>query len=113
MGKIDPLYYVHSSRIDLKDETRINVTSEEATEWEKQNQSFGPFFSSSTTPVYSIRPSAPPPNFISEIFYLTLAMSHYGYLRTIQTFNDLGKHTYELQRHLDRLNGDNSWMGVR
>jgi ubiquitin conjugation factor E4 B len=40
-------------------------------------------------------------------------MSHYGYLRTIQWYNDLGKHYHEFQRHLDRLNGDGSWMGVR
>jgi ubiquitin conjugation factor E4 B len=57
--------------------------------------------------------AAAPPNFISDIFYLTLAMSHYGYLRTIQSFSDFGKTTQELQRHLERLQGDGSWMGVR
>jgi ubiquitin conjugation factor E4 B len=95
MDRIDLNYYAHSSRIDLKEETRIKTTSEEANEWAKQNQVS----------------NAPPPNFISEIFYLTVAMCHYGYLRTIQSFNDLGKHTHDLQRHLDRLNGDGSWMG--
>jgi len=39
-------------------------------------------------------------------------MSHYGYLKTIQKYNDLAKNTDELQRHLDFLNGDGSWMGV-
>ena len=39
-------------------------------------------------------------------------MSHYGYLRTIQTYKDLQKHVDDLQRHLDTLNGDESWMGV-
>jgi ubiquitin conjugation factor E4 B len=39
-------------------------------------------------------------------------MSHYGYLRTIQTYKDLQKHVDDLQRHLDMLNGDGSWMGV-
>lgn len=39
-------------------------------------------------------------------------MSHYGYLRTIQTHNDLQKHIEDIQRHLDMLNGDGSWMGV-
>lgn len=38
MDRIDPLYYAHSSRIDLKDETRIKATSEEALEWERQNK---------------------------------------------------------------------------
>jgi hypothetical protein len=55
---------------------------------------------------------APPPNFISDIFYLNIAMSHYGYLRTIQTYSDLQKHIEDIQRHLDYLNGDGSWMGV-
>jgi len=56
--------------------------------------------------------TAPEPNFISNIFYLTVAMSHYGYLRTIQTFNDLSKHIEDIQRHHDMLNGDGSWMTV-
>lgn len=39
-------------------------------------------------------------------------MSHYGYLRAIQTYNGLAKHIDDIQRHLDMLNGDGSWMGV-
>lgn len=54
----------------------------------------------------------PVPNFVSNIFYLTVAMSHYGYLRTIQTYNDFGKHIEDMQRHVEMLNGDGSWMGV-
>ena len=38
MDRIDPLYYAHSSRIDLSDETRINATSEEAEGWRKQSE---------------------------------------------------------------------------
>ncbi|KAF9483478.1 hypothetical protein BDN70DRAFT_873762 [Pholiota conissans] len=97
MDRIDPLYYVHSSRINLSDETRIKATSEEALQWQEE---------------HALHAGAPPPNFISDIFYLTVAMSHYGYLRTIQTYNDLGKHSDELQRHLDMINGDGSWMGT-
>jgi ubiquitin conjugation factor E4 B len=40
-------------------------------------------------------------------------MSHFGYLKTIQGYNDLAKHIDDLQRHLDAINGDGSWMGVR
>ena len=39
-------------------------------------------------------------------------MSHYGYLRTISAFEDLGKHLDDMQRQLDMINGDGSWMGV-
>ncbi|KAG6812561.1 hypothetical protein H0H92_002213 [Tricholoma furcatifolium] len=98
MDRIDPLFYARSSRIDLKEETRIKATSDEASEWEtaqKQKDT-----------------NAPEPNFISNIFYLTVAMSHYGYLKTIQTFNNLGKHLDDLKRHLEHLNGDGSWMGT-
>lgn len=38
IDRIDPLYFAHSSRLDLKDETRINATSNEAEEWRKQHE---------------------------------------------------------------------------
>jgi ubiquitin conjugation factor E4 B len=39
-------------------------------------------------------------------------MSHYGILHTISTYSDLAKHLEDMQRHLDMLQGDGSWMGV-
>ncbi|KAG5651652.1 hypothetical protein H0H81_007932 [Sphagnurus paluster] len=96
MDRIDLFFFARSSRIDLKEETRIKATSEEAAEWENANQN----------------PMAPEPNFISNIFYLTVAMSHYGYLKTIQTYNNLAKHYDDMQRHLDMINGNGSWMGT-
>ncbi|KAK0464249.1 ubiquitin conjugation factor E4 [Desarmillaria tabescens] len=95
MDRIDSLYYAHSTRIDLQEETRIKATSNEANEWVEQNKV----------------PNAPPPNFISDIFYLAIAMSHYGYQRTIQSYTGLGKNIEDMQRHLDYLNGDGSRMG--
>ncbi|KAJ7134672.1 ubiquitin elongating factor core-domain-containing protein [Mycena epipterygia] len=95
MDRIDPLFYARSNRIDLKDETRIKATSEEASAWAEAQQD----------------PNAPAPNFVSNIFYLAVAMSHYGILRTISTYTDLAKHIEDMQRHLDMLNGDGSWMG--
>lgn len=38
MDRIDPLFYAHSSRIPLGDETRIKATSEEAQKWEEENK---------------------------------------------------------------------------
>ncbi|KAJ7644172.1 ubiquitin elongating factor core-domain-containing protein [Roridomyces roridus] len=96
IDRIDPLYYARSNRIDLKEETRIKATSEEAAEWEQAQQD----------------PNAPAPNFVSNIFYLAVALSHYGILHTITSFLDLAKHVDEIQRHLDLLNGDGSWMGT-
>jgi ubiquitin conjugation factor E4 B len=97
MDRIDPLFYTRSTRIDLKEETRIKATSEEAAKWTDEQQI----------------DTATPPNFISNIFFLTVAMSHYGYLRTISTYEDMGKHRDDLQRHMEQLQGDGSWMGVR
>lgn len=95
MDRIDPLYFAVSNRIDVKEETRIKATSEEAAHWAEEH-----------------RQGAGPPNFISEIFYLCNAMAHYGYLRTIQTYEDFGKHLDDLQRHHDMINGDRSWVGT-
>jgi ubiquitin conjugation factor E4 B len=39
-------------------------------------------------------------------------MSHFGYMQTISNFEELGKETDGMQRHLDTLNGNESWMGV-
>jgi ubiquitin conjugation factor E4 B len=38
MDRIDPLYFAHSTRLDMKEETRIKATSDEATEWARQMQ---------------------------------------------------------------------------
>ncbi|KIJ62650.1 hypothetical protein HYDPIDRAFT_41789 [Hydnomerulius pinastri MD-312] len=95
MDRIDPLYFAISNRIDLKEETRIKATSEEAARWAEENKA-----------------NAATPNFISDIFYLCNAMGHYGYLRTIQTYEDFGKQHDEMQRHHDMINGDGAWMGT-
>ena len=44
-----------------------------------------------------------PPNFISDIFYLTSAMNHYGLNRALQSYEDLHKATDDVQRQLDFL----------
>ncbi|PFH54088.1 hypothetical protein AMATHDRAFT_136414 [Amanita thiersii Skay4041] len=96
MDRIDPLYFLNSSRIDLKEETRIKATSEEAAKWENEHRN----------------PMAQAPNFISEIFFLTVAMCHLGYLKTTQTYNNLARLLEDIQRHLDWLQGDGSWMNT-
>ncbi|KIY63497.1 hypothetical protein CYLTODRAFT_493873 [Cylindrobasidium torrendii FP15055 ss-10] len=97
MDRIDPTYFAKSERIDLKEETRIKATSNEAVEWEEANKG---------------APGAPPPNFISDIFYLTVAMAHYGYLQTISYFGELQRGIDDVQRQIDYLQGDGSWMGT-
>ncbi|OBZ71580.1 Ubiquitin conjugation factor E4 [Grifola frondosa] len=96
MDRIDTSYYAHSSRIDLDDETRINATNDEAEEWRKQNETL----------------NAAPPNFISDIFYLTLAINHIGQQKIATNLDELARQYDELRRHLDMLNGDGSWRGT-
>ncbi|THG98805.1 hypothetical protein EW026_g3438 [Hermanssonia centrifuga] len=95
LDRIDPLYYARSDRIELKDETRINADSNEAEQWRQQNEA----------------PHGSPPNFISEIFYLTLAMNHYGYQKTITTYEELARQYDDMARHAEMLEGDGSWRG--
>ncbi|KAF5338878.1 hypothetical protein D9611_008795 [Ephemerocybe angulata] len=94
IDRIDPYFYAHSKRIVLDDETRIKATSEEANEWAAQN------------------PPTEPPNFISNIFFLTVAMAHYGFLKTIDTYNNTHKQMDDIKRHLQALEGDGSWQGT-
>ncbi|KAJ8582493.1 hypothetical protein M405DRAFT_937743 [Rhizopogon salebrosus TDB-379] len=88
IDRIDRYYFSVSTRVDLKEETRIKATSDEAAQW-----------------VEDSKPQAAPPNFISDIFYLCNALGHYGYIRTIQTYEGFGKTLDDYQRHLDMING--------
>ncbi|KAI0346029.1 hypothetical protein BDW22DRAFT_1353692 [Trametopsis cervina] len=97
IDRIDPLYYARSNRIDLKEETRINATSSEAEEWREQQQA---------------QVQGQPPKFLSEIFYLTLAMNHYGLQKTISALDELSREHSEITRHLEQLQGDGSWQGT-
>ncbi|KIJ54955.1 hypothetical protein M422DRAFT_153298 [Sphaerobolus stellatus SS14] len=95
LDRIDPEFYRRSRRVDVSEETRLKATSDEATEW-----------------VDSAAEGSAPPNFISEIFYLAVAFTHYGLVRTIQEHDSLGKELDQLQRHLNMLNADTSWQGT-
>ncbi|KXN88270.1 Ubiquitin conjugation factor E4 [Leucoagaricus sp. SymC.cos] len=96
LDRVDPLFYIHSDRIDLSDETRIKATSEEANEWAQTHSDS----------------NAPTPNFISNIFYLCIAMGHYGYLKTIDSYNQLSRHVDDMQRYLESIEQERSWVGT-
>lgn len=52
------------------------------------------------------------PNFITEIFFITMAMNHYGYQKTLSSFEELAKHLEDMTRHREQLEGDGSWQQV-
>ncbi|CAL1712793.1 unnamed protein product [Somion occarium] len=95
IDRIDKDYFAQSDRISLKDETRVNATAKEAEEWRQQQRSGEPKLQ----------------NFISDIFYLSLTLSHYGYLKAISSYEELQKEYGEMTRHAEMLEGDGSWRG--
>lgn len=97
IDRIDRLYYAHSDRLNIKEETRINATSDEASTWAQANQ---------------LAPGAPPPNFISDVYFLTLALFHYGFLKTVDTFEDYAKELDDVKKRLEHVEADNTWQGV-
>lgn len=54
-----------------------------------------------------------PANFISDIFYLMTAVTHYGLVHALHTVDDLHKNLGEMQRHVDYLNGTLAGINVR
>ncbi|KAI0755049.1 ubiquitin elongating factor core-domain-containing protein [Daedaleopsis nitida] len=95
MDKIDASYYAHSTRIDLKEETRVNATNDEADAWTKENAA-----------------TTAPPNFISDIYYLTLAANHIGQQKIVNSIEHLAREYDDIRRHIEAIQGDNSWRGT-
>ncbi|CAG8536201.1 5268_t:CDS:10 [Dentiscutata heterogama] len=96
IDRIDVDYFRKSNRIDISRETKIKATQQEA----------DAYFS-------KIDESASAPNFISEIFFLTIAMHHYGPLHSYEVFNNFIRDIVELQKQYDRMRADQpNWAGT-
>ncbi|KAG8884379.1 hypothetical protein FRB97_004388 [Tulasnella sp. 331] len=98
IDKVDPLYLIHSPRLDTSDETRINATVEDV------KALAGEAKATSST--------APAPNFITEVFYLTAAFNHYGLVRTLGFYNELERHLDDIDKYLERIESDRSYVGT-
>ncbi|KAK1924344.1 ubiquitin elongating factor core-domain-containing protein [Papiliotrema laurentii] len=95
LDKVDPDYYGKSSRIDIKEETRINATREEVDEYSSHMQVDGS-----------------PPNFISDIFFLLNSFQRLGLLKTISTRIRAEKNITEIEKELKRAEAARgSWAG--
>ncbi|KAF0531124.1 Ubiquitin conjugation factor E4 [Gigaspora margarita] len=96
IDRIDVNYFCKSNRIDISRETKIKATQQEA----------DTYFS-------SVDESASAPNFISEIFFLTIAMHHYGPLHSYEVYNNFIRDILELQKQYDRMRADQpNWAGT-
>ena len=87
---IDPLFFMYQNRIDISEETRINADLETAIGMTK-----------TFTQAY---PSHPAPNFVTEIFYLTLFAHHLGPLSSIRLFKSFTKELDAMKAELERAN---------
>ncbi|EXX53635.1 hypothetical protein RhiirA5_349834 [Rhizophagus irregularis] len=96
IDRIDVNYFRKSRRIDISQETKIKATQQES----------DAYYSSAVNEAAS-------PNFISEIFFITLAMHHYGPLQCYNKYNNLNRDLAELQKQYDRLKADQpKWAGT-
>jgi hypothetical protein len=96
LDKIDLHYYERSSRISLKDLTRISATPPEIEEWENREDAKGP-----------------KPNFVSDIFYLLAAVNNLSTGPISEYMSALARHVRDLKKQLEIMEKDESWRGVR
>ncbi|KAJ3156245.1 hypothetical protein HDU86_004009 [Geranomyces michiganensis] len=89
---IDPDYFNYSQRVDVDDDTRINADKEHyeqyMSEWKTRN------------------PNPPTAHFVADVFFLTLALHHYGLISIIRTSGQHSKHIEELRKHIGKLKAE-------
>lgn len=85
LDRIDLDYFSKGTLIDIKEETRVNSTTAEATEY------------------FESRKTEDQPNFISDCFFLTLAYLHYGIGGVILTENNLKSQIKQLEQSIERV----------
>lgn len=86
---IDSTYFLHSDRIEISEETRINVDQVGCQEIRKK-------WNEET-------PTKPTPNFVTEIFFLTVAFHHFGLLSTMRYYKNFCKELEDMQKHGSRF----------
>ncbi|KAI8999813.1 ubiquitin elongating factor core-domain-containing protein [Gaertneriomyces semiglobifer] len=97
---IDPDYFNHSQRIDISDSTRINA---EKDVWERDLHDW-----------QQANPNPQPPNFVSDVFYLTLALHHYGLISIMRQYSALVKQIENLRKQVDKMKAERdsgAWQG--
>lgn len=96
IDKIDPEYYRRSKRIKIEDETKIRATKQEADEY------FG-----------AAMESGPPPNFVSDLFFLLNSFQHLGMVKTVGNRDRAEKTLSEIEKELKRTEASRGdWEGV-
>ncbi|KAI7965561.1 hypothetical protein MJO29_001309 [Puccinia striiformis f. sp. tritici] len=95
IDKVDPLYFKRSTRLNIREEAKINASLEES-------ESFLGSSSSNPEPV----------NFISEIFFLNVAIFRLGILTIAKNWNTKAREIEDMKKELDRAQADRRWDGT-
>lgn len=87
IDKIDIDYFRKNPRLDISDETKLNVDEDTAAE----------FYSKKTEGTN---------NFISEVFFLNVAAHHYGLGACEVTHDQLAKDIGDMEKHLEKIQAE-------
>ncbi|KAG0144275.1 hypothetical protein CROQUDRAFT_660243 [Cronartium quercuum f. sp. fusiforme G11] len=94
--KVDPLYFKHSNRLDIREETKINANKQEFEIFLAEEEM------AQSTPV----------NFISEIFFLNVAIFRLGILHVSKNWDKRARDIDDMKKELARLKDDHRWDGT-
>ena len=87
IDRIDVDYLRRKPRVDIKEETKLNADQH-------------------TSDDFYSKPADGTSNFISEVFFLTLAAHHYGTEAANSTLNQLDKDLKRIEKHLEEIELD-------
>ncbi|KAK9449910.1 ubiquitin elongating factor core-domain-containing protein [Limtongia smithiae] len=92
IDKIDSLYYKKSTRIDIKEEVKLDA----------DQTAFNKYIETRVEGA---------PNFISEIFYLNVACHHYGLGGSMNTLTRMEGDIKDMEKHLQKLESEmQNWV---
>lgn len=112
IDKVDPLYFLRSNRIDIGEETRINASKEEADAFaKKETVPAGGSTSFLQRAITHRLATGTPPNFITEIFFLTAACFRLGLLKVGRDFENINRRVNDYKKRLKEVERDTSWVG--
>ena len=87
---IDSNFFMYSNQLDVSEDTKLNADKETSdrlwSEWKTNNPSNSP-------------------NFVTEIFFATLSLGHFGFLSTARLYGNLVKEIQELKGHVAKIKG--------
>ncbi|ORX94013.1 hypothetical protein K493DRAFT_315713 [Basidiobolus meristosporus CBS 931.73] len=89
IDRVDPDYFRKSDLIDIAETTKINATQDESDSYYKQSAE-----------------DSKAPNFISDVFFLTIEFHHYGLLRSFAYYNNFIRDFSEMRKQYERMKED-------